>query len=99
MLQLKPVFNKKYQHDGFDLSTFHPARNCGAVAAYDIIMRSNISKQEYSIRQAIKELGWRCQEANLEKGGCGEELLSISPDGRVMGWFVKLRQKVTNSAR
>lgn len=88
LLQLHQVVHKKKTMKmTFDWSTFHPARNCGATAVYDIIMRSNISKQIYSIRQAIKELGWRCQEANLEKGGCGEEMRSIYPDGRVTGWL------------
>lgn len=42
---------------------------------------------EYSIQQAIKQLGLRCQGANLEKGGWKEELLTVYPDGRDVGWW------------
>lgn len=38
---------------------------------------------EYSIRQAIKELGWGCQGAYLEKkSGCREELSAAYHDGK-----------------
>lgn len=57
-------------------------------------MRSNICKVdeggetgEYSIRQAIKQLGLRCQGANLEKGGWKEEPVAVYSDGRGVGWW------------